>query len=164
MKYFFIFLILTTLGFASSNKLIIDATNFETDDIKGLTVFSGNVKLQKDKDRLNSEKLEVFLEPKAQRKTTEAIKYVASGNVSFEIYIKEKIYKGKAEELIFIPKDQEYTISGNAYLKETTEEKELFGDEIFINQLTGNAKVKGSEDKPVRFIINVENNKKNETK
>ena len=160
MKYFLIFLMFITLSFASSNKLIIDATNFETDDLKGVTIFSGNVKLQKDKDKLNSQKLEVFMEPKAQRKTNEAIKYIATGNVDFEIHIKEKVYKGKGDKLIYIPKSQEYTISGNGYVKELTEEKELFGNNIFINQLTGNAKVEGSEEKPVRFIINVENNKK----
>lgn len=160
MKYFLILFMLLTTSFADSNKLIIDATNFETNDSKGITVFSGKVKLQKDKDKLNSEKLEIFMKAKNKRKTTEAIKYVATGNVNFEIHSKGKIYKGKGNKLIYLPKTQEYTILGNGYVKEQTEQRELFGESIFINQSTGNAKVKGSEKKPVRFIINVEKNEK----
>ena len=45
-------------------------------------------------------------------------------------------------------------------VKELTEERELFGEKIFINQLTGNAKVSGSKNKPVRFILNIESGDK----
>lgn len=160
MKFLIGLLITSTLLFAVSEKLIIDAKNFETDDIKGLTTFTGNVKLKKVKDRLNSDKLEIYMKPKEEGKSRQASKYVATGNADLEIHTNGKIYIGKGKKIIYIPEKQEYTVLGNGYLKEITESRELFGEKILINQLTGSAKVSGSENKPVRFIINIESDGK----
>jgi len=160
MKFFITLLFFTTLIFAN-DKLIIDADSFESDDSKGITIFTGNVKLKMGKDKLNAYKLEIFMEANKKAKSNTPFKYVASGNADFEIYSNGKVYKGKGNRVIYSPKKQEYTIIGNGYVKEEIEQRELFGETIFINQLTGNAKVKGTQNKPVRFIINVNNNDKN---
>ncbi len=157
MKFLLGLLITSSLLLGASEKLIIDAKNFETDDAKGITVFTGNVKLKKVKDKLNSNKLEIYMKPNSKGKNRQPLKYIATGNADFEIHSNGKIYIGKGEKVIYEPTTQEYTVIGNGYLKETTENRELFGDKIFINQLTGNARVSGSEKKPVRFIINIEN-------
>lgn len=151
----------STLVFAnaSSDKLIIDAKNFETDDSKGISTFTGNVKLKMAKDRLNSNKLEVFMKPKSQGKNPEPIKYVATGNVSFTIFSNGKQYEGKGNKVIYDPKKLEYTVLGKGFLNEVTEDRKLYGEKIFINQETGNAKVSGTDNKPVRFILNIESNK-----
>lgn len=161
MKYFILLLSLTLFANAASEKLIIDASTFETDDSKGITTFTGNVKLVMEQDKLNSQKLEIFMKPNSKGKAVEPLKYVATGGTTFEIMSNGKIYKGKGNKIIYSPNTQEYTIIGNGYVKEETEKRELFGEIIYINQLTGNAKVNGSEKKPVRFIIDV-NNKKSE--
>ena len=160
MKFLLGLLITSSLLFSASEKLIIDAKNFETDDAKGITVFTGDVKLKKVKDKLNANKLEIFMTPNSKGKSRQPLKYIATGNADFEIHSNGKIYIGKGEKVIYVPKSQEYTVLGNGYLKETTEDKELFGEKIFINQLTGNARVSGSEKKPVRFILNIESGKK----
>ena len=49
----------------------------------------------------------------------------------------------------------QYVITGNGFLKEVTEDKKLYGDKIFIDQTTGEAKVSGTDNKPVRFIIDL---------
>jgi lipopolysaccharide export system protein LptA len=67
---------------------------------------------------------------------------------------------GNGEKVIYNPDKQEYTVIGKGYIKETVEEREIYADKIFINQLTGSAKVSGSDDKPVRFILNIDNNGK----
>ena len=160
MKFFLTLLISSSLLFAASEKLIIDAKNFETNDAEGITIFTGDVKFSMTKDRLNSEKLEIFMKPKSKVKAKEPLKYIATGNVSFEIYTNGKVYKGKGNKVIYNPKDEEYSISGNGYIKEEIEGRELFGENIYINQITGNAKVSGSSTKPVRFIINIDNKEK----
>ncbi|WP_417331983.1 LptA/OstA family protein [Halarcobacter sp.] len=152
----------STLVFANANteKLIIDAKNFETDDKKGISIFTGNVKLKMAKDRLNANKLEVFMKPKAQGKNLEPLKYIATGNVSFTIFSNGKHYKGKGNKVIYDPKKLEYTVLGKGYLNEVTEDRKLYGEKIFINQETGNAKVSGTDNKPVRFILNIDSGKK----
>lgn len=160
MKFLVAFLFCVTSMFASTEKLIIDASNFETNDAKGISIFTGNVKLKKSKDKLNSNKLEIYVKPNSKGKAKEPIKYVATGNVDFLIHSNEKQYKGKGNKVIYNPKTQEYTVIGNGYIKEVTEDRELFGEKIFINQLTGNAKVQGSKKKPVRFILNIESGDK----
>lgn len=150
----------STLLLAASEKLIIDAKNFETNDAKGLTTFTGDVKLKMSKDKLNSQKLEIYMKPKSKAKVKQPLKYVATGNASFEIHTNGKIYKGKGDKIIYLPKKKEYSVVGSGYIKEVVENRELFGERIYINQLTGNAKVQGSSKKPVRFIINVDNGEK----
>ena len=160
MKTLLAVLLSSTLLLAASEKLIIDAKNFETNDAKGLTVFTGDVKLKMSKDKLNSQRLEIFMKPKAKGKAKEPLKYIATGNASFEIHTNGKIYKGKGNKIIYNPKKEEYTVLGNGYIKEVVEKRELFGEKIYINQTTGNAKVSGSSNKPVRFIINIDNGDK----
>lgn len=87
------------------------------------------------------------------------LKYIAIGNVSFDIISKDKEYEGKGNKVIYYPNKEEYEIIGNGYIKEKVEDRKIYGDKIFINQTTGEAKVSGTEDKPVRFIINLDNNK-----
>ena len=150
-------LIISTQVFAASERLIIDAKNFETDDSKGITIFTGDVKLRKAKDKLNSNKLQIFMKPNSKGKDRQPLKYIATGNADFEIHSNGKVYIGKGNKVTYVPLKQEYTVEGNGYLKEITEDRELFGEKILINQLSGNAKVSGSKDKPVRFIINIDN-------
>ncbi len=160
MKFLIGFLICITAVFAATDKLIIDASNFETNDAKGLSIFTGNVKLKMAKDRLNSDKLEIYVKPQTQGKAKKPLKYIATGNVDFEIISNAKHYKGRGNKVIYNPDKQEYTVIGNGYLKEVKEDRELFGEKIFINQLTGSAKVSGSKKKPVRFILNIESGDK----
>ncbi len=155
--------ILLALGLAlslvSAEKLIIDAKNFEAFDEKGFSLFQGNVKLKRGKDRLNSDKLEVYLSAEDKKKKREPKKYIATGNVDFEVVSNGKHYEGKGDKVIYNPKELKYTIIGNGYLKEKVEDKTLYGDKIYINQQTGQARVHGTSKKPVRFILNIEDKK-----
>ncbi len=160
MRYLIGLFLSLTLLFAQTGKLIIDAENFETSDSKGITIFTGSVKLKMAKDKLNSDRLEIYVKPNSKGKVKQPIKYEATGNVDFVIFSNDKHYKGKGDKIIYNPSKSEYTVIGNGYIKEETEQRELFGEKIFINQLTGNARVSGSKEKPVRFILNIESNNK----
>lgn len=151
-----------TLGLSllSAQKLIIDAKNFEAFDEQGFSLFQGNVKLKRGKDRLNSDKLEVYITKEEKNKKREPRKYEATGNVDFTIVSNGKHYEGSGDKVIYEPKALKYTIIGNGKLKELTEDRTLIGEKIFINQQTGEARVKGTSKKPVRFILNIEEKKK----
>ncbi|AXH15294.1 lipopolysaccharide transport periplasmic protein LptA [Malaciobacter mytili] len=157
MKYFLLSLVASSMLFAQE-KLVIDAKKFEANDAKGISIFTGDVKLRKAKDKLDADRLEVYMSSKDSEKRV-PLKYIAIGNVSFDIISKDKEYEGKGNKVIYYPNKEEYEIIGNGYIKEKVEDRKIYGDKIFINQTTGEAKVSGTEDKPVRFIINLDNNK-----
>ncbi|MGB5918601.1 LptA/OstA family protein [Arcobacter sp.] len=162
-----IFLVLGFLvSFLFSEKLIIDAKKFEAYDEKGLSIFTGDVKMVKSSDELESDRLEIYLSEKKPNVKREPLKYIATGSVKFKIKTAGKLYEGKGDKVVYEPKKLKYVITGNGFLKEVKEDKRLFGDKIVINQITGEAKVTGSENKPVRFIIDLgdTSNKKKESK
>jgi lipopolysaccharide export system protein LptA len=156
-------LVLGTMFLFANNiedKLIIDSNNFESDDSKGIAIFTGDVKMVRVKDTLNADKVVVYLSNvNGKSKKREATKYIATGKVEFEVFTPLKHYEGKGDQVIYQPQTQQYEIIGNGYLKDITEDKTLIGDVIFIDQITGNANVKGSKEKPVRFILNIQSNK-----
>ena len=156
MKFLAGLLVCSTLLFAQTQKLVIDAEQFEASDNKGISSFTGNVKIKMGKDKLNANKVDIYFV--SQKGTTVKIpsKYIATGNVDFELVTKLKHYIGKGNKIIYSPSKQEYTVIGNGFLQEKNDDRKIYGDKIYINQLTGEAKVSGSEDKPVRFIINIE--------
>lgn len=155
MKYLIGTLICSTLLFAQIETLMIDAQNFEADDKKGISIFTGNVKIKMNQDRLNADRVDVYF---ATDKNNQKIplRYEATGKADFEIVTKEKHYIGNGDKVIYSPQKEEYTILGNGFLQEKNDDRKVYGDTIFVNQLTGEARVKGSEQKPVKFIINVE--------
>ncbi|PPK62979.1 LptA/OstA family protein [Malaciobacter marinus] len=162
MKYLFLTFLATLTLMANEGKLIIDAKKFEANDAKGISVFTGNVKLKKEKDRLNSDRLDVYMSAKSSTKKRTPLKYVATGKVTFEIISQDKHYEGKGDKVIYYPSKQQYEIYGNGFIKEKIEDRKIYGNIIYINQVTGEAKVSGTDNKPVRFIINIED--KNEKK
>ncbi|XPV69942.1 MAG: LptA/OstA family protein [Halarcobacter sp.] len=160
MKYILALAFFISLSFAQQEKLVIDANSFEADDKRGISVFTGNVKLKMGNDRLNANKLEIYVDTKSKSKSKTPTKYIATGAVDFEIHSKGKIFIGNGNRVIYNPSKQEYTVIGKGYIKEKVEQREIYADKIFINQLTGSARVSGSEDKPVRFILNIDNSGK----
>ena len=146
-----------SISFVFGQKLIIDANSFESNDLKNITIFKGNVQLEMSKDKLSSDKLEIYSKVNSIGKKKKFFKYIALGNVKFEISSNQKLYKGRGDSLRYNLESQEYTIIGNAFLEETMEAREIYGDTISINKLTSIAKVKGNDKKPIRFILNMEN-------
>ncbi len=155
MKYLIGTLLCSTILLAQSETLVIDALDFQADDKKGISIFTGDVKIKMGKDKLNAQRVDVyFTTDKNNAKVP--LKYEATGKADFEIVTAEKHYIGNGDKIIYSPQKEEYTIIGNGFLQEKNDDREIYGETIYVNQLTGEAKVKGSEKKPVRFIINVE--------
>jgi lipopolysaccharide export system protein LptA len=155
MKYLIGALICSTILFAQSETLIIDAQNFQADDKNGISIFTGNVKIKMGEDRLNADRVDVyFITNKDNSKIP--LKYEATGKADFVIVTADKHYIGNGDKVIYSPQKEEYTIIGNGFLQEKNDDRKVYGDTIYVNQLSGEARVKGSEQKPVRFMINVD--------
>lgn len=155
MKYLIGTLICSTLLLAQSETLIIDAQDFQADDKKGISTFTGNVKIKMGEDKLNANRVDVFFTTDKDNKKV-PLKYEATGKADFEIITVDKHYIGNGDKVIYSPEKEEYTIIGNGFLQEKNDDRKVYGDTIYVNQLNGEARVKGSEQKPVRFIINVD--------
>nr|WP_202879979.1 lipopolysaccharide transport periplasmic protein LptA [Aliarcobacter butzleri] len=153
----------STLLFAQSETLIIDAQDFQADDKKGISIFTGNVKIKMGEDKLNAQRVDVFFETDKKTNNKTPLRYEATGKADFEIVTKDKHYVGNGDKIIYSPQKEEYTIIGNGFIHEQNDDRKIYGDTIYVNQLSGEAKVKGSENKPVKFIINVDRGNK-ETK
>lgn len=153
------FLLLGVITASNANeKLIIDALDFKMDDKKGISIFTGDVKMKMSQDKLNAQKVEVFFETTTEGKTP--TKYIATGKVDFEINTNEKHYLGYGDKVIYEPTKQKYLVSGNGYLEDKITQRKIYGEEIFVDQISGEASVKGTTKKPVRFIIDLENKDK----
>lgn len=156
MKYLIGTLICSIFLYAQTETLIIDAQNFESDDKKGISIFTGNVKMKMGEDKLNANRVDVYFVTDKNNNNKVPLKYEATGKVDFEIVTADKHYIGNGDKVIYYPQKEEYTIIGNGYLQEKNDDRKVYGDTIFVNQLTGEARVKGSEQKPVKFILNVD--------
>ena len=155
MKYLIGTLLCSAILFAQSETLVIDAQDFQADDKKGISTFTGDVKIKMGKDKLNANRVDVFfITDKNNAKVP--LRYEAIGKADFEIVTKDKHYIGNGDKIVYSPQKEEYTILGNGFLQEKNDDRKIYGDTIYVNQLSGEAKVKGSQNKPVRFIINVE--------
>ena len=77
MKIFLMVLITISLY---SNELKIKANSFESDQKKGISVFSGNVNILRENDEINASKITVYTNSENKPK-----EYIAKGNVSFSI-------------------------------------------------------------------------------
>jgi len=145
-------LIVLTIFLASvafSQELKIKADSFTSDENKGISVFNGNVNVKKEKDELNATKITIYTD-----KDRQPTKFVAVGNVSAYIQTKKgSIYKGKAQKVIYFPKQKEYHFFEDVFLQQVDEKKEITGDEVVLKTIEGKAYAKGDKSEPVIMIF-----------
>ncbi|MFT5662339.1 MAG: lipopolysaccharide export system protein LptA [Sulfurimonas sp.] len=134
-----------------SQELKITANSFHADEKKGISIFEGKVKIVREKDKLNADKVIVYTNAK-----NEPIKYVAQGNTSFTIVTKnEAVYTGKAGKVIYQPNEKEYHFFTDVHLKQIDEKKEIIGNEVVLKTVEGKAYAKGAKSEPVIMIFNM---------
>jgi len=140
---------------AFAEELKIKANTFSADEQKGLSVFSGNVRMKKGNDELNASEVTIYTNKKNQ-----PTKFVAVGNVSFKIETKKGAqYEGQANRVVYVPKDKEYNFYENVHLKQVDEKKEIIGDEVTLALDSGKAFAKGMKKEPVIMIFDIKDEK-----
>jgi len=135
-----------------AEQVKITADAFEGNEKKGITIFSGNVKIKKNRDELNASKVTVFTD-----KERSPYRYEAEGDVSFYIDLPDNnaTYKGDAGKVVYLPLKQEYQFYTNVHLYQLGTNRKVFGDKVMLNAIDGNAKALGKEKTPVIMIFNV---------
>ena len=135
----------------AAGQIEISAKSFEADEKSGLSILSGDVLVKKDKDILKANKLSIFLD-----KNNKPLRYEATQNPSFELFLDGKSYKGRGDKFLYHAKSDIYEIIGNAFIEELETNKRLYGDKIIIDRQNQTYNVDGSSSKPVRFVFELD--------
>lgn len=137
--------------FAEQVKIISDA--FEGNEDKGIAIFTGHVKITKEQDELNASKVSVYTD-----ENQSPYRYEAEGDTSFYIHLKDRntTYTGDAGKIVYLPLKKEYQFYHNVHLYQLGSDRKVFGDEVILNTIDGNAKAIGKEKAPVIMIFNIE--------
>jgi len=146
----FLWIILFSLGALNAQKVEISADSFEADEKKMVSVLKGNVLLKKGGDTIHASTLKVYFD--AHNKPT---KYLALGNITFDINTEKQSFDGHANQLLYNPKTLVYEVSGDAYIHEKSQNRKLYGETIMIDRISGKSTIKGSKKRPVKFIFEV---------
>jgi len=134
-----------------SQKVQVTSDKMKAYDSKKEIHFIGNAKVTKLKDWIHGAEITVYF-----NENNETKKYVAEGNVTFELHQKNALYKGKADRVTYLPKKSEYILTGNAAINDIVNNRRVNGNEIVLDMTTGNANVRGDRTKPVKFIFDME--------
>lgn len=139
----------------TANELKIKAKSFESDQTKGISVFTGDVNIIKGHDELNASTVTIYTD--ADNKPT---KFVAKGNVSFIIQTQTgESYRGVAQKTIYKPLTKEYYFYDDVHILQIDEKNEIIGDEVVIKTIEGKAQAKSKTNKPVIMIFDLKEEK-----
>lgn len=152
-KLLFLAPLLLTLSWGEELKVISD--NFKGDQQKGVSVFTGNVKVTKGSDELNASKVTIYTD-----KDKKPVKYFAEGDVSFYIVteLKER-YKGKSQTAIYLPDESEYHFYKKVDLIRLDDFRRVKGDKVVVNTIVGNASAESANDEPVIMTFTLQDKK-----
>lgn len=150
-------LLKTCLFIFSVTTLMAEQVNVTSDsmtgnDLKKEIHFIGNAKVVQGKSWIHSDELVVYFDDKNETKSYEALGL--SKKVTFEIDRVKSSYVGNADKVTFYPLEEKYVLTGRAIVNDRKNKRHLSGEKIVLDTLTGNANVKSSKKKPVKFIFN----------
>ncbi len=149
MRFLLSVLLLSSLALAGGLEVTSKDFFYKEGDSKA--EFSGNVVAKEGDSVINSDKLIVFLD-----KQNEAKKYKAIGNVTFTIKNskKNRDISGSCTTLTFLPNEDRYILVGKVVLHDNVKNRDVFGDEVIIDNKKGTSVAKSNTKKPVKFIFN----------
>ena len=152
-----LFIIVVMSIFLSSTfaeKVEITSDSMNAENMKKEVHFIGNVMIKQANNWLHGNKVIVYFD-----ENNETNKYEAIGDVTFEFKKEKSFYKGSADKVTYFPVKSQYILTGKAVIDDQINKRHVNGDEIVFDMITGNANVKGSRKKPVKFIFDMENSK-----
>ncbi|MDQ7045873.1 MAG: lipopolysaccharide transport periplasmic protein LptA [Sulfurimonas sp.] len=159
MKYFIVLSLFLTMNI-SAEELQVKSESFYADEKKGISIFNGNVNIIKSNDELNASKVTIYTD-----KDNQPTKFVSEGKSSFKILTQDGVrYQGKSHKVVYYPNKKEYQFYGNVHLIQVGEKKEIIGEEVILNTISGKARAKSSENEPVIMIFNIKEKPKKEIK
>lgn len=140
--------------FVFPQKVEITSTSMHAENVKKEVHFIGDAKVKKLDDWLHADKVIVYFDENNETKMYEAI-----GSVTFEFKNETRHYTGSADKATYYPLKSFYILQGHAVIDDMINKSHVDGDEIMLDMITGNAKVKSNKKKPVKFIIEMKDDK-----
>ena len=147
-----LFFVLTQTAFAQ--KVEITSSSMHAENAKKEVHFIGDAKIKKLDDWLHADNIVVYFNENNETKM-----YEATGTVMFEFKNETRHYTGSAEKVSYYPLKSLYILQGNAVIDDLINKSHVAGDEIKLDMLTGDASVKSNKKKPVKFIIEMKDDK-----
>ncbi|NOQ29958.1 MAG: lipopolysaccharide transport periplasmic protein LptA [Helicobacteraceae bacterium] len=140
------------LSFLKASELNIVSDSYSGNQKKGVSKFSGNVKIQKTKDRLEAQSVTVYTD-EANKPT----KMVATGDVTFFVVAENNsTFKGIAQRVVYLPNKKEYNFFDGVELFQVNEKKTIKGEHVCVNLTTSQATAKGDDKAPVRMSFEID--------
>jgi len=147
--------IMACVAMLNAANVEVVADKFFADEKKLISEFTGNVVVTKESDKLSADKVVIHFNAKR-----EPLKYTATGNAKINMMIEDKKYFASSDTMVYDPIKSQYTLLKNAFLHEIVTDKKVYGDRIWVDQLTGRYEVDSDGKKPVKFIFKVEEKSK----
>ena len=129
------------------------------EDMKKEVHFIDNATVVQGESWIHGDEIIVYFDENNETK-----KYEAIGTVTFEFKEEENHYIGSADKVTYYPVKSTYVLVGKAIIDDLINKRHVDGDEITLDMITGNANVKGSHEKPVKFIFDMQEKKEKSTK
>ncbi len=146
------FLMIAASVLIASEQVEVVAQNFQVDEKQGRTTFQGSVVITRGVDVMKADEIVVHATPERDVRLFEAM-----GNTWFDITTEDgHNFRGKADELTYVPETGLYTLIGNAWVEDVTNVRQISGDRIVLNELTKIADVVGREQEPVKVIFTIQ--------
>jgi lipopolysaccharide export system protein LptA len=149
----FLVIILISI-WVNAQTVNITSDEMKANQEKKEIIFIGNAKVVQDKSYIYANKIIVYFSDDNKTKQYDAI-----DNVHFEFVNEISHYKGYANKLTYMPLQEKYILTGNAKIDDLINKRVIKGDKITLDTKSGNASVKGSRKKPVKFIFETESKK-----
>jgi len=141
-------------GSLFAQQIKVTSTSMTAEDLKKEIHFIENAKAVQGESWIHGDEIIVYFDENNETK-----KYEAIGKVTFEFKEEKGHYKGSADKVTYYPMKSEYVLVGKAIIDDLLNKRHVNGDEITLDMLTGNANVKGSKKKPVKFIFDLKEKK-----
>ncbi len=154
MNFFKTILILSFSTTLFAQKVNITSISMSAENLKKEIHFTGNAKVTQGKSWIHGDEIIVYFDDDNNTK-----KYAAIGNVTFEFKREKSLYKGSSDNITYYPIQAKYILTGHAVVDDLINKRHVNGDEITLDTVTGDANVKGSKNKPVKFIFNMKEKK-----
>lgn len=153
LKRFFILFIFFSI-YLLADIVDIKAEHFYANDITKEAYFEGNAKIKQENNEFNASKIIVIFNDEKK-----AEKYIASGDVKFDLTEKNIHYAGQTDSVTYAPKSSKYFFKGSVILKDLTNNRVIKAESVSLDLKTGLADIKGKKKKPVHFRFEIEDRK-----
>lgn len=140
-------------SFISAQKVQITSESFYAKDAEKQVHFIDDVLVKQGKSWIHSDRVIVYFNDK-----NETIQYDAIGNATYEVFKEKNHYKGNSNKVTYYPETSVYMFTGEAIINDIANNRQIIGNIVVVNSITGDADVKSTGKAPVKFTFDIGGN------